>query len=422
MWDGDRGQCDFSGIMANSAINSCACVRNFSRRQAAANIKLNSSVTLYLLVLVAILTHLGFAGSRLAVPLFAVDQGAGPFGVGTIVALYAALPAVLALPMGRMADRIGYKLPLLLGACGIFTALILPWIFPSITTLYFVATLIGMSFMTFQLSIQTLVGAIAGPESRARNFSYLSLGYASANLTGPLIAGVLIDTVGHARTFALLALPLIPAIALAATSNRWIHIAHVKSEAIKGGMLDLLRIKDLRNTLIASGIVSSAWDVYQFFMPIYGRSLGMSATSIGLVLSAFAVAIIVVRLLVPFAVRHLGETRLLTHAMFVACAAFCLFPFFSNPWALAAVSFLLGVGAGVGQPLSMTLVFNASPKGREGEAAGMRITVNQVAHFAIPLFFGAVGSTVGYAAVFLTNAGFLAVGGVISKRVLGKGP
>ena len=57
----------------------------------------------------------------------------------------------------------------------------------------------------------------------------------------------------------------------------------------------------------------------------------------------------------------------------------------TSPWALAAVSFFLGVGCGVGQPLSMTLVYNASPKGREGEAAGMRITVNQVAHFAIPL-------------------------------------
>ncbi len=380
-----------------------------------------SFVPLYLLVLTAILAHLGFAGSRLAVPLFAVDQGAGPFGVGTIVALYAALPAVLALPMGRMADRIGYKLPLLLGACGIFVSLVLPWIFPSITTLYFVATLLGMSFMMFQLSVQTLVGAIAGPAGRARNFSLLSLGFASANFTGPWIAGVLIDTVGHARTFGLLALPLIPAIALAATSHRWLPVMHVKSEVVKGGVMDLLRIKPLRNTLIASGIVSSAWDVYQFFMPIYGRSLGMSATAIGLVLSAFAIAIIVVRLLVPFAVRHVGETRLLTHAMFVACAAFCLFPMFSNAWALAAVSFLLGVGVGVGQPLSMTLVYNASPKGREGEAAGMRITVNQVIHFAIPLFFGAVGSTVGYAAVFLLNAGFLAAGGVISKRVLGKG-
>ena len=378
-------------------------------------------MTLYLLILMAFLTHIGFAGSRLAVPLFAVDQGAGPFVVGTIVALYAALPAVLALPMGRMADRIGYKMPLLLGASGIFVSLILPWLWPSMSTLYVVSTLIGMSFMTFQLSIQTLVGAITGPEGRARNFSFLSLGYASANLSGPMLAGVLIDNVGHARTFAILAIPLIPAIALAATSKRWIPNVHTKVAAVKSGLFDLLRIKGLRNTLIASGIVSSAWDVYQFFMPIYGRSLGMSATAIGLVLSAFAVAIIVVRLVLPFFVRRLGETQTLTYAMFVACSAFCLFPFFSNPWALAAVSFLLGVGAGVGQPLSMTLVFNASPKGREGEAAGMRITVNQVLHFAIPLFFGAVGSTVGYAAVFLTNAGFLAAGGFISKRFLGKG-
>ncbi len=377
-------------------------------------------MTLYLLITMAFFTHIGFAGSRLAVPLFAVDQGAGPFVVGTIVALYAALPCVLALPMGRMADRIGYKLPLLCGASGIFVALLLPWLWPSVTTLYFVASLLGISFMTFQLSIQTLVGAIAGPEARARNFSLLSLGYASANFGGPLIAGVLIDNIGHARTFALLAVAVVPAIAMAATGSRWIPNVHAKTAAVRGGLFELLKIKTLRHTLIASGIVSSAWDVYQFFMPIYGRSLGMSATAIGSVLSAFAIAIILVRVLLPFAVKRLGETQTLTYAMFVACAAFCLFPLFSNAWALAAVSFLLGVGAGVGQPLSMTLVFNASPKGREGEAAGMRITVNQVAHFVIPLFFGAVGSAAGYAAVFLTNAGFLMAGGVISKRFLGK--
>ncbi len=377
-------------------------------------------MTLYLLILLAFLTHIGFAGSRLAVPLFAVDQGAGPFVVGTIVSLYAALPSVLALPMGRLADRIGYKVPLLCGASGIFAALVLAWLLPSVKTLYVVATLLGISFMTFQLSIQTLVGASARPESRARNFSLLSLGYASANFSGPLLAGVLIDHVGHARTFAWLAVPVIPAVIMAALTSRWLPEVHTRSAAVKSGLFDLLKIPALRSTLIASGIVSSAWDVYQFFMPIYGRSLGMSATAIGMVLSAFAIAIICVRVILPFFVRRLGETRTLTYAMFVSCAAFCLFPVFSNAWLLGAVSFLLGLGAGVGQPLSMTLVFNASPKGREGEAAGMRITVNQVVHFMIPLFFGAVGSAVGYGAVFLTNAGFLFAGGYISKRFLGK--
>src|SRR3990172_7948603 len=121
-------------------------------------------------------------------------------------------------------------------------------------------------------------------------------------------------------------------------------------------------------------------------------------------MSAFAVAIILVRIALPFAVRRTGEAQLFTYAMFVAGTAFCLFPLFQDPWPLAAASFLLGVGCGVGQPLAMTMVFNTSPKERAGEATGMRITVNQVTHFVIPLLFGAMGSVAGFAAVFLPNA------------------
>jgi sugar phosphate permease len=180
--------------------------------------------------------------------------------------------------------------------------------------------------------------------------------------------------------------------------------------------MELLRIKTLRETLIASGIISSAWDVYQFFMPIYGRALDLSATAIGAVMSAFAISIILVRIGLPFAARRRGEAKLLTDAMFIACAAYCLFPLFKDVSLLAAASFLLGVACGCGQPLSMTLVFNATPRERVGEATGMRVTVNQVTHLAIPLLFGAVGSVVGFAAVFFGSAGFLAAGGYLSWR------
>jgi MFS family permease len=373
-------------------------------------------MTIYIIVLLAFLSHLGFAGSRLAVPLAALDHGASPFVTGTIVSLYAALPAVLALPAGRLTDRLGFRAPMLVGSSGVCIALVLPSVWPTMTALYFSAALLGLSFMVLQLATQTLAGAIASGTDRARNFSLLSLGYASANFGGPLLTGILIDTIGHRYTFLALAAPLLPAIALALYGRRWIPDVHAKSESTHGGALELLRIKALRDTLIASGIVSVAWDVYQFFMPIYGRSLGLSATAIGTIMSAFAISIILVRVVLPIAVKRTGEAQMLTYAMFVACAAFCLFPLFQAAWLLAAVSFLLGIGCGCGQPLSMTLVYNASPKGRAGEAAGMRITVNQVAHFAIPLLFGAVGSVAGYAAVFLTNAGFLASGGFISYR------
>ncbi len=373
-------------------------------------------MTIYVIALLAFLTHFGFAGSRLAVPLFAVDQNATPFVVGSVVALYAVFPVVLALPAGRMTDRLGFKIPLIFGAGGLFAALILPFVWPSMATLYVSASLLGLSFMACQLATQTLAGAIAGPSERARNFSILSLGFALANLSGPLLAGVMIDHVSYAFAFLALAVPLVPAIVVAAFGSRWIPDVHTKSEAVRGSVFELLKIRALRNTLIASGIVSSAWDVFQFLMPIYGRAHGLSATAIGAVLGAFSMAIILVRLVLPFAVRHADEARLLSYAMFVACAAFCLFPLFKGAWTLAAVSFLLGVGCGCGQPLSMTMVFNATPRGRTGEATGMRITVNQITHFVIPLVFGALGSVAGFAAVFLTNAGCLAAGGYMSLR------
>jgi MFS family permease len=283
-------------------------------------------------------------------------------------------------------------------------------------TIYFTSSLIGLAFMALQLATQTLAGAIAGPAERARNFSLLSLGFALANLSGPLLTGFLIDQIGYRWTFGAIALPLVPAIIVSLMGSRWIPHVHTRSEAVRGGMFDLLKIRALRNTLIASGIVSGAWDVYQFFMPVYGRSLNLSATAIGAVMSAFAVSIILVRLVLPYVVRKSGEVQLLTYAMFVAAAAFCLFPLFESAWMLAAVSFLLGLACGCGQPLSMTLVFNASPKERAGEATGMRITVNQITHFAIPLLFGVVGSVAGFAAVFFTNAGGLVLGGYMSWR------
>ena len=377
-------------------------------------------MTIYIIALLAFLTHFGFAGSRLAIPLFAVDQGATPFVVGTVVALYAVFPVVLALPAGRMSDRLGFKLPLVFGTSGVFVALMLPFFWPSMSVLYVAASLLGLSFMALQLATQTLAGAIAGPAERARNFSLLSLGFALANLAGPLVAGALIDHVGYARAFFVIALPLVPAIVVSALGSRWIPAVQTRTEAVRGGVFELLKIRTLRNTMIASGIVSSAWDVYQLFMPIYGRAQGLSATAIGAVLGAFSVAMILVRVVLPYALRLAGAAQLLTYAMFVACVAFCLFPLFQGAWALAAVSFLLGVGCGCGQPLSMTLVFNATPAGRVGEATGMRITVNQVTHVVIPLVFGALGSAVGFAGVFLTNAGCLAVGGYLSRRAHAK--
>jgi MFS family permease len=157
-------------------------------------------------------------------------------------------------------------------------------------------------------------------------------------------------------------------------------------------------------------------DLYSFYMPIYGHSIGLSATMIGVVLGAFASATFVVRIMLPRLVRGWGEERTMTASLYLGGAAFLLFPFVHHIAALLMLSFALGLGLGVGQPLSLIMTYNRAPAGRAGEALGVRFTVVNLTHMAIPLVFGTIGSALGLITVFAANAALLLGGGYAHQR------
>jgi MFS family permease len=180
--------------------------------------------------------------------------------------------------------------------------------------------------------------------------------------------------------------------------------------------MDLWRIPGLRRTFIASGIISSAWDLFQFYLPVYGHSVGLSASAIGAILGVFALATFTIRVFLPWLAKRYSEAQILTLGIFIAAVAFVLFPFFSNAYILAAVSFLLGLGVGCGQPMSMSLIYALAPSGRAAECAGLRVTVNNFMHLIIPLFFGSLGTAFGYMPVFLSNSAMLVAAGAIMRK------
>ena len=187
-----------------------------------------------------------------------------------------------------------------------------------------------------------------------------------------------------------------------------------KEEEHKTSALDLLRMPRLRNTIIASSLVSIAWDLYQFYLPIYGHSIGLSASTIGLVISAFAVAVFAIRIALPALVRRWGEYEVLVYTIVLAALAFFLFPLFENPYLLAAVSFLLGLGVGCGQPISGTLIYSLAPPGRAAEGAGVRVMFNNVTHLTVPLLFGGIGTAFGFTPVFMACSALLFSGSYYS--------
>jgi hypothetical protein len=83
---------------------------------------------------------------------------------------------------------------------------------------------------------------------------------------------------------------------------------------------------------------------------------------------------------------------------------------------LAAIAFLLGLGLGCGQPVSLSLIYALTPRARTAEAAGVRVVVNNFMHFVIPLLFGSLGTVLGFFPVFLSNSAMLVASGYIMHR------
>lgn len=374
-------------------------------------------MAIYLIVLMCALNHAGFGGSRVAVSLYALDLGANQLTIGVLMALYGLCPMLLAVTIGKLADRVGPRLPMLMGTAGVAVALLLPPVFPGPATLFITALLIGTSFHFFFVTVTGIAGGIGGEGNRVRNYALVSLGFSCAGFLGPTAAGFSIDHLGHLPTFLLLAMfTLIPLLLLWFKSGFLPSAGKREMTDGKRNAFDLWRVPVLRNTFIASGIISSAWDLFQFYLPVYGYSVGLSASAIGTVLGVFALATFVIRIVVPRLIKKSRESEILTYAIFVAAFAFILFPFFKNAYALAAIAFLLGLGCGCGQPLSMSLIYALSPRGRVSESTGLRVTVNNFGHLVIPLFFGSVGAVFGYFPVFALNSAMLVAGGLLMRR------
>jgi MFS family permease len=380
-------------------------------------------MAIYLIVLMCALNHTGHGGSRVAVSLYALNLGANQFEIGVLMALYGLCPMLLAVTIGKLADRVGPRLPMLMGTAGIAVALLLPPLFPGLATLYITALLIGASFNFFFVTVMGIAGGIGGEGNRVRNYALLSLGFSAAGFLGPLTAGFSIDHLGHLHTFLLLAISTSIPLLLLCFRSGFLPVSEKREAAEKKrNAFDLWRIPVLRNTFIASGIISSAWDLFQFYLPVYGYAIGLSASAIGTVLGVFALATFIIRFSLPYLIKRSREAEILAYAIFVAAFAFVLFPFFKSAYALAAIAFLLGLGCGCGQPVSMSLIYELSPRERVSESSGLRVTVNNFTQLVIPLFFGSLGTAFGYFPVFVSNSAMLVAGGLLMRRNITSAP
>lgn len=373
---------------------------------------------IYVVFLIVLCNMTVFRGSKVLVSLFAIELGAPQVYIGMLVALYSLFPMLLALYAGKLSDRLGVRSPMIAGSTGLALGLSLPYVAPGLPALYASAALIGASHVFYNVSVQNLVGTLSGVDDRTRNFTNYGLVMAAGGFFGPLAAGFSIDHYGYAASYLLLAVgPLVPvSILLFARKLGRLQVKPTADGEQAVQAKNLLSNRPLRRTLITGAAILTGIDLFQFYMPIYGKSVGLSASTIGVVLSMFAVASFVVRLIMPALLRRWSAETVLLWSLYAGCIMYFLFPLFESAVLLAVMSFALGLGMGCGQPLTMSLIYSRAPEGRSGEALGLRVSINNLMHIVVPLLFGTVGSLLGVAPVFIANALILGSGGVLIGR------
>lgn len=388
---------------------------------------------IHLSYVVAVFAYTLVTAGRVVLPLFALDMGAKPSEIGLLYSTYFIFPLLLSLPLGMLADRHSPRGLLLLGLAIGCVGMLMPALFHQMPVLYGAGILIGISFAFTSVLIQNLTGLLSRPEERARNFSNASLFGASTLMFGPLVAGFGIDLSGHAMACVYTVALGLVAMGLLA---RWGHlfpdpvgVPRPAAQAVQTtkagktgaglwqGLRERLADRTSLRIIMIGMVIHIGQDLYQFYLPVYGHSLGLSASMIGIIMASVFIMSCLVRVWLPALVMRLGEERMLMTAFCLGALGFALTPLFQHPLALCLVATVFGIGMGCGSPVIMMLIFSHAPAGRSGETVGMRHTANNIGRAVAPPVFGFITSLAGLLPVFALSAAMMAAAAWAVSRV-----
>jgi len=375
------------------------------------------SLELARLIVGQVFLHATMAGMRMGAPLLALRAGYSEAAVGVLLALFALTQVFLALPAGRYADRHGLRRPFGLAVAAATVGAGLAAAFPNFPMLCLAALLTGGATGAAAIALQRHVGRAAEGGTHLRQvFSWLAIGPAFSNFLGPFAAGLAIDHGGFALAFLLMA--VLPVIGWAFVRQaQELPPVQPPPGSREGAAWDLVREPTFRRLLLVNWLLSSCWDVHTFVVPVLGHERGLSASAIGTILGAFAVAAVAVRVLLPSIAAHLQEWAVITGAMAGTALLFAVYPLLHGALAMGACSVLLGIALGSVQPMIMSTLHQITPEHRHGQAVGLRLMAINASSVAMPMLFGLAGATIGIAGVFWAVGALVAGGTRLSWRL-----
>jgi MFS family permease len=354
-------------------------------------------------------------GLRPFLPIRLQELGANDPVIGVAVAAYAVVGLLLAVPSGRVLDRLPQHRLLVASLVGLTAGtVVLPYL-DSVVLLTAGMLVNGAFAMWVWLILQSMITRAGQGQGLRNQLALFSLSWGIGLAAGPSLGAVLYDLLGFpglcltlggitlAGAVAALASPPVPPVPTGPVEGEKElepGIRAALSRAFANPILVAVLISSFINLFVLSMRIS--------FYPVYLERAGVSITQIGLLLSIIGIASLAVRAVLPAIERRVGTLTVLIWSTGLAIAGAAGTPLSSNLVVLTVGAVLIGVGLGANPPITVNLVAEHSDARDRGLAVGLRMVANRSAQVAQPVVFGGLAATIGLGLAFPVSGALLA--------------
>ncbi len=353
-------------------------------------------------------------------PLWVLSFEDSALVIGIVIGVRQVLPVLFAIHGGALMDRLGIRRVMIVFAViGAIVPFLFP-LFPFISAVIVLQMLSGISAAMGWIGTQAHIGAAmkASPTYAGR----MTVCNRFGALAGPPLIGAAWDGFGvwgGFLTLGLWALGLLAASILLPPPKDTIAPAPARLTARDllpkladyAAAFKLLSIPAIALVIMLTLLRHSGNGIQGSFYIIYLESIDISATAIGLLISAASVLGIAGSLLAAPLARIFRSHWLLLLAAAASVLFIAITPALGTYFLLLVAAALRGGAMGLAQPLMISVMASAAGDA-QGKAVGLRTTANRVIVMVVPVIMGAAVEFVG-----LENSFYLVGGALLATLI-----
>ena len=346
----------------------------------------------------------------LALPLILYQNGVSSLEIGSTIALFSVVAAATAVLFGRLSDRLGRRIMIIVGfLLPSSSSFLLAFDF-TVSTAYVAMVMQGLGIAMFEPSTNAAVGDIAKDSHYGRAFGTLGMVSLAGGSMGPVVGGVLIHGLGFSWTF--LASGILFSIVVPVAFIGLRGMTPIQSPIGFNPSSGHLSPRSFRAPVYVgwSAMLTSfvAWGALRSFFPVYGSTLGYDTILIGGLFSAMVVVGSVTRIPVGYLLdRSNRSIPMIMAGLALTGISLAVIGVLTSPITLFVVLSFVGFSRAVVNLTSNVVIARGTDKKSRGFAMGLTSTFRNLGSTIGPLLTGIIIDLHGFV------VGFMVVGGLI---------